>query len=140
MKALSIRQPWASLILTGSKRIENRTWSTQYRGPLFIHTGLQIDQDAIPFAPRRGSQQLQALLQLRGVLMGKVMLVDVHEFTEADIDPFAEGPYCFVLESPVIFYEPVPTRGHLGLFTVPDSLVEHIDKRQKLHSQSRTHK
>ena len=37
MKALSITQPWASLIAQGAKRIETRNWSTTYRGPLAIH-------------------------------------------------------------------------------------------------------
>lgn len=37
--ALSIRQPWAWLIVNGFKDIENRTWPTAYRGPLLIHAG-----------------------------------------------------------------------------------------------------
>ncbi|EOG5366173.1 ASCH domain-containing protein [Cronobacter sakazakii] len=37
MKALSIRQPWAWLIVNGFKDIENRSWNTKYRGPLLIH-------------------------------------------------------------------------------------------------------
>lgn len=39
MKALTIRQPWASLIAHGVKTIETRSWSTKYRGPLAIHAG-----------------------------------------------------------------------------------------------------
>lgn len=39
MKALTIRQPWASLIAAGVKTIETRSWSTRYRGPLAIHAG-----------------------------------------------------------------------------------------------------
>ena len=37
MKALSLMQPWATLIAQGAKRIETRSWSTSYRGPLAIH-------------------------------------------------------------------------------------------------------
>jgi hypothetical protein len=37
MKAITIRQPWATLVALGAKRIETRSWSTQYRGPLAIH-------------------------------------------------------------------------------------------------------
>lgn len=37
MKALSIRQPWAWLIANGYKDIENRSWRTNYRGPVLIH-------------------------------------------------------------------------------------------------------
>ena len=41
MKALTIQQPWASLITMGVKIIETRSWSTKYRGPLAIHAGLK---------------------------------------------------------------------------------------------------
>lgn len=37
MKALTITQPWATLVAIGAKRIETRSWSTSYRGPLAIH-------------------------------------------------------------------------------------------------------
>lgn len=39
MKALTLTQPWASLVVLGVKRIETRSWSTKYRGPLAIHAG-----------------------------------------------------------------------------------------------------
>ncbi len=40
MKAISIRQPWATLIAQGTKTIEVRSWQTNYRGPLLIVSGL----------------------------------------------------------------------------------------------------
>jgi ASCH domain len=40
MIALSIRQPWAWLIVNGYKDVENRTWSTPYRGEFLVHAGL----------------------------------------------------------------------------------------------------
>ena len=39
MKCLSIQQPWAWAVVNGWKPIENRTWHTNYHGPLLIHTG-----------------------------------------------------------------------------------------------------
>lgn len=39
MKAISIKQPWASLIAHGIKDIENRSWRTNYRGRVLIHAG-----------------------------------------------------------------------------------------------------
>lgn len=38
MKALSLWQPWASLVAVGAKTVETRSWSTDYRGPLAIHS------------------------------------------------------------------------------------------------------
>ena len=43
MKALSVRQPWAELIVAGLKDVENRTWRTDYRGPVLIHAGMKIE-------------------------------------------------------------------------------------------------
>jgi len=40
MKALSVRQPWAWLIINGYKDIENRDWPTKLRGRIWIHTGI----------------------------------------------------------------------------------------------------
>ena len=45
MKALSLRQPWASLIADGRKTIETRTWRTHYRGPLAIHASARPHGD-----------------------------------------------------------------------------------------------
>ncbi len=39
MKALTLHQPWASLIACGAKKIETRSWATKYRGPIAIHAG-----------------------------------------------------------------------------------------------------
>lgn len=41
MKALTVHQPWASLIAAGVKRIETRSWSTKHRGPLAIHAAVR---------------------------------------------------------------------------------------------------
>ena len=43
IKALTVRQPWAELILRGRKPFELRTWRTKYRGPLVIHAAVKID-------------------------------------------------------------------------------------------------
>lgn len=41
MKALSIKQPWAHLIVSGVKDVENRSWKTNYRGRIFVHASKQ---------------------------------------------------------------------------------------------------
>lgn len=42
MKALTLTQPWATLVAIGAKRFETRSWSTPYRGPLAIHAGKNL--------------------------------------------------------------------------------------------------
>lgn len=44
--ALSIKQPWAWLVVNGHKDIENRCWRTNRRGPVLVHAGKDVDADA----------------------------------------------------------------------------------------------
>jgi len=74
MKALSVRQPWAELIIQGRKTIELRTWPTQYRGSIALHVSQTIDTEACQsygFDPK----QLPT-----GVIMGTVEICDMIEF------------------------------------------------------------
>ena len=47
MKVITIKQPWATLIVKGYKEYEFRTWKTKYRGDILIHAGKGIDKSAI---------------------------------------------------------------------------------------------
>lgn len=47
MKAITIKQPFASLIAEGIKKYEFRTWKTNYRGKILIHAGKGINKDAL---------------------------------------------------------------------------------------------
>lgn len=89
--ALSVRQPWAALIVAGLKRVEVRTWSTRRRGRLLIHAGRLPDSrpegwDLIDTA------ELRELACLRGGVLGEVELSDcirygsAREFAEAQAD------------------------------------------------------
>ncbi|MEO3947660.1 ASCH domain-containing protein [Gorillibacterium sp. CAU 1737] len=46
MKAITIHQPWATLIALGEKRFETRSWPTKHRGPIAIHAGKKVDREA----------------------------------------------------------------------------------------------
>jgi len=46
MKVLTIKQPWATLIVEGYKKYEFRSWKTKYRGKILIHAGLSLEKDA----------------------------------------------------------------------------------------------
>lgn len=46
MKAITILQPWATLIAVGEKKFETRSWSTKHRGQIAIHAGKKIDKEA----------------------------------------------------------------------------------------------
>jgi hypothetical protein len=121
MKCLTIQQPYADLIVHGAKDIENRSWSTRYRGPLAIHAGLTVDRDMLRELRRACREQgIPCPPAHTGAIVGIVDLVDI--VTESDSEWFT-GPYGWVLTNPRVAEKPLPYRGRIGLYDVPDELV-----------------
>lgn len=73
MKALSLKQPYAELILQGKKKIELRKWNTHFRGDFLIHSSLTPDTNAMQ---KFGFKELPL-----GFIVGKVNLIDVKHYT-----------------------------------------------------------
>lgn len=126
MKILSIMQPWAFLIVSGYKSIENRTWAPAYRGRLLIHAGKHEDLDSTDWAIRTAADQIgvapyqmmESYLKRRhlGAIVGEVGLIGV---MDQGPKPWFFGPYGLLFDEPKR-YRPVPMRGHLKLFNPPD--------------------
>jgi hypothetical protein len=115
VKALSIRQPWAWLIVTGYKDIENRSWRTNYRGPLLIHASRAIDPTSLDRIEGRYGLRIPAKKLLRGGIIGVVELVDVvREYRSPWFD--GEG-FAWVLANPRPL-DFVEMSGRLGLFDI----------------------
>lgn len=119
MKALSIRQPWAWLIVHAGKNIENRSWRTHYRGRFLVHAAKGMTRqeydDAKAWAHACGVSEVPAFRDLkRGGVIGSVELVNVLDHSDS---PWFMGPKAFVLRDP----QPLafmPLRGRLGFFEV----------------------
>ena len=77
MKVLTIKQPWATLIMQGDKRFEFRSWQTKYRGELLIHAGKGIDKEALNRLKKYLPKELPS-----GQILGKVTLVDCVKYDE----------------------------------------------------------
>jgi hypothetical protein len=133
MKALSIRAPWWWFILHGGKDIENRDWPTKYRGQVLVHAsmwyrgeevgentaiGMDIMEDtgrdpkAVPFFTDKA---------YRGAIVGSVEIVDCVERSES---PWFFGRYGFVLANPRPLSTPIPFKGALKFFDVPDAALK----------------
>lgn len=112
MKCLSVKQPWASLIASGQKSVELRTWRTNYRGPLIICASA---------SPRRGTQYEIGPL---GVAVCLVNLTDVREYQAGDRCMCNHSPreLSWVLEL-VRELPPVPIKGQLSLFAPSDDIL-----------------
>jgi hypothetical protein len=122
-RAISLRQPWASLIVYGLKTVEIRTWQTDYRGPLLIHASKTVDEDAM----------LRFKIQdpPKGCLIGTVELIDVEPITKPKWHEFAAehlniGPYTTGLPALVTRKSSAnsPTFGRLLL--IENDLASHV--------------
>ena len=114
MKAISIRNPWASLIVAGIKDIENRTWITNYRGKLLIHVSQKFDKVGLEMMKKMGLAEnfIDSMKGYSGGIIGQVELVDVVKKSDS---PWFEGPYGFVLKNAKILPFK-PCLGKLGIF------------------------
>lgn len=109
---LTLRQPWASAVFVAGKDVENRTWSTRYRGRLWIHAAKATAWPDTRLEERRGLWVPEDPLP-RGVILGCVELVDcVRRFDS----PWAlRDHYHWLLRRPMLLERPVPHAGRLGL-------------------------
>ncbi|MEK7794267.1 MAG: ASCH domain-containing protein [Candidatus Hydrogenedentota bacterium] len=117
MKCLSIRQPWAELLARGIKDVENRSWSTDYRGPLLIHAGQKIDEKALVQFAQRGIRFRLAT----GAIIGAATLIDCT--AERRSDWHQEGKIGWYVADAKLFEAPIPLAGKLRLFDADDVLV-----------------
>jgi hypothetical protein len=120
---LSIRQPWAELILQGVKTVEVRSWPTKHRGRLWIHAGKRIEKAVCEHYSVRPGELAT------GALVGWCDLHDCIQFdaaTWAELQPrhlnlgaFSPPLFAWFLRSPQR-QAVEPMAGHLGLMRLPD--------------------
>jgi len=137
MKALSIRQPWAWAIAAGHKTVENRSWTTNFRGEFLIHASQTFETWGVPY--------IQSILGEKNIkfpvdqshhkgIIGKATIVNcVHEYdkqllSERDQRWFI-GTYGFLTENPMMFADPIPCKGQLGFFTPPPEVLNQLRER-----------
>lgn len=142
MKALTIMQPWASLVLCGAKKYETRSWATSFRGRLAIHSSKTYPAWAretandSPFKEQLESHGVVGELPL-GCVIGIVDLVDVvtteslvemwkikarglplssEDQFERDFGDYGNGRFAWRMKVLDWFQYPLPARGALGLW------------------------
>jgi hypothetical protein len=140
LKVISLIQPWASLIAVGEKKIETRSWKTNYRGPLLIHAGKKLDvtmcykKSCIEALNKHNVSLTKGIPS--GLIIAKCNLVDCikivsseshhdiaclengrdvfgNEFIFGDYTP---GRYAWILEDFEMLPTPIPAKGQLGLW------------------------
>ncbi len=131
MIALTLTQPWATLVVLGVKRFETRSWSPAGRAlPLrvAVHAAKSWRTEDRWFAEdlrKRGVIPAGTSLPL-GAVVGEVTVVAVHETgavredlprLERELGDFTDGRQAWELADPVAYPEPIAASGALGLWT-----------------------
>jgi hypothetical protein len=122
MKALTISQPFASLIANGEKWVENRRWGTSYRGPLAIHAGKgtqYLDRNELAQYPSGciiAIARIVACVELSVVRSSTLATIGGRTLEEFLNHEHTEGPWCWVLDNVRELPDPVQCKGAQGLW------------------------
>lgn len=131
MKAISLLQPWASLVVMGVKQFETRSWNTNYRGRILIHASKAKNKEAMrlcseePFYSVIGG--LYGFYKLPfGAIIGEVTVEDtfstisvesqIRKTNEWYYGDYSPGRYAWKLTSPIKFELPIPAKGSLSIW------------------------
>ena len=130
MKCLSVRQPWASLLVSGVKDVENRTWATHYRGKLLIHaSSKKIPHDEYDYYPYEWYNSLMNAVTTNAIpsagqfpysaIIGYVTLKDC--ITDSKSIWAQQGCVHWVVSDAYLFDTPIlNVKGQLNVFEYPE--------------------
>ncbi len=131
MKGITLWQPWATAIALGAKRIETRSWSTRYRGPIAIHAARRPPEPLYDVIAWDGLRRLgwNDARDPRGAIVAVADLVDVlptqhlhPEELERALGDFSAGRFGWVLDNVRPLREPLPYQGAQGLWEIPTAV------------------
>ena len=131
MKVLSLIEPYATIIKEGKKKIETRSWKTNYRGKLYIHaSSTKISKEC------RENEELMKLVDIDNLNYGYIVcvceLIDCVEMTDEFIEKvkknkdeyisgdYAIGRYAWILNDVKILNKPIKVKGHLGIWNLDE--------------------
>ncbi|MXV16856.1 ASCH domain-containing protein [Hufsiella ginkgonis] len=135
MKTITLRQPWATLMARGYKKLETRSWATKHRGPLLIHASKQISKADLelckiyPFNLFVGDPGKLPL----GCIVGAVNVTDVHRTEDVVVSingrerafgDYSEGRYAWRCINAQEFADPIYTKGALSLWDYSGQLPD----------------
>ena len=138
MKALTLRQPWATLVAIGAKKIETRSWRTKYRGPLLIHASKGMSQAEVEFSWCKPVHDALRSVGIdpakfefpRGAILAVAVLDDCKEIgphtpfppmPERALGNYHHHRFMWTLDMVTPLIEPYPLRGAQGLWSVNES-------------------
>lgn len=132
LSAITLWQPWASLIAFGQKKIETRSWKTPHRGPLLIHAAKRFTGEQRAFCSRKPIKSALRGIKPADLPLGAALcIVDLLDVSPTDDFPvedpersfgdYAPGRYAWTLGNLRPLLEPVPMTGRQSLWTTKRS-------------------
>jgi activating signal cointegrator 1 len=139
MKALSLTQPWAQLVVLGEKQFETRSWRSGYRGLLAIHASKGFPARAKDLLNARQFAQSLGLFGINkplplGAIVGIVELTSCIDTSiargrltdkEVAFGNWSPERWAWQLKNPEML-NPIPCKGALGLWEVPAEIEQQI--------------
>lgn len=139
IRGLSLLQPWATLIAIGAKQFETRSWWTPYRGRIAIHASKKYTKwqkelaeedyfidalvhESIPTGVIIATANLEEVRMTEDVV--GAYLIDKHEIAFGD---WTVGRYAWKVSEVARLTDPIPCKGALGLWRVPDEIAEVLE-------------
>lgn len=143
-KVLTVCQPYAHLLaITRDKRVENRTWETPYRGPIYIHAGKSQDWlNLDPTGKFDASYNIPLERMAFGAVIGYGRLIDcihIDRVRQADIrekypwlaeHEHTNGPWCWVFADNMQSIGPWPWRGAQGLRDIDEEALGKVANKE----------
>lgn len=134
MKAITILQPYAYGVMVGAKRIENRSFRTSHRGPLAIHASKSRAEVAPPGMRELLADERTEVPPSESLTYGAIVaIVDLVDCVRAEElpaefagDPFAAGPFCWILANPKPLATPIPCSGARMVWDVSGDVAERV--------------
>lgn len=126
LRCLAVRNPWAWAICLGEHQTENRTWTTSHRGVIAIHAS-STPAEVNRLHKRDGTGAVRKKLFQYGAIIGLADIEDVVEYGPAlEANPWASGPYCWLMRNGRFLQEPIPLKGRLTLFHLPEEIAAQV--------------
>lgn len=134
IRAITFWQPWQVPILEGWKQVENRPWELKNLPKwIALHVGAKYDKEGAAFITKQ-----RPSLELEPVppgIYGVMRIVHVVDKAYVPDNPWAFGPYCWLISRTVRLPEPILCKGHQGQWTPPDeffALFDRLERYEKL--------
>lgn len=151
MKVLSLLQPWATLLVSGHKLIETRSWPTHYRGPVFIHASGALNKKYKDSEMTPALQSMEPFfkdhIKLPKLVFGKIIgMVNIATVIRTeDIKPFlsdkeiafgdySAGRWAYQCYDNVAFHKHTDLKGQLGIRDCPVATLCHLCDRGNIPS------